>query len=141
MNIIMKLLFIQLSAGAMIMLFYSAFRESAIEKIVNKGMDLGYSMDSKNRDDLFWFSDRLDKWSIGTVYSSGLPVLIGLFLLVYVALTILIVFTFRDLMVVVITSYLLYHVLIRAAKQNAQPLSFIMGILGLAGTIMGLFVY
>lgn len=141
MNIVMKLLYILLSTGAMIMLFYSVFRESAIDNIVNKGMDLGYSIDSKNRDDLFWFSDRLDKWGIGTIYSSGLPVLIGLFLLAYVALTILIVFSFRDFMVVIITSYILYHVLIRGAKQNAQPLSFILGILGLAGTIMGLFVY
>ena len=92
MNIVMKLLFILLSTGAMIMLFYSVL-ESAIDNIVNKGMDLGYSIDSKNGDDLFWFSDRLDKWGIGTIYSSGLPVLIGLFLLAYVALTILIVFS------------------------------------------------
>ena len=141
MNILLKILFIQTSLGAMIMLFYAAFREAAIEKIVNRGMDKGYSMTSENREELYWFSDRIGKWGIGTIYSSGSPVIIGLIILGYVIITVLVAFSFRELLEIVIFSYIFYHIFIRMAKQNAQAFSFLAGIIGVAGTVMALLAF
>lgn len=137
MNIVLKILFIFLSAGAMIMLFYAVYREAAINKIVKRGMDMGYEMGSGTR----WFGDRIGKWKIGTIFSSGSPIIIGLVLLGYVLISVLVLFSFKELIEIVIFAYVLYHILIRSAKQNAQALSFFLALSGLAGTIMGLFVY
>lgn len=123
------------------MLFYAAFREAAIDKIVNRGMDKGYDMFSENREESYWFSDRIGKWSIGTIYSSGLPVIIGLIILGYVIITVLVAFSFRELLEIVIVSYIFYHIFIRMAKQNAQVFSFIAGIGGVAGTVMALLAF
>jgi uncharacterized protein YacL len=141
MNILLKILFIQTSLGAMIMLFYAAFREAAIDKIVKRGMDMGYSMTSENREEANWFSDRIRKWSIGTIYSSGSPVIIGLIILGYVITTVLVAFSFRELVEIVIFSFVLFHIFIRMAKQNAQAFSFLAGIIGVAGTVMALLAF
>lgn len=122
------------------MLFYAAFREAAIERIVKKGVDMGYSMESENRDELYWFSDRIRKWSIGTIYSSGLPVLVGMLLLIYVVIVFLVSFTVVEMIQTLLIAYIGYQLLIRYAKKNVQMLSFILTFIGLVGTIIGLFL-
>ena len=75
------------------------------------------------------------------IFTSGSPVIIGLIILGYVIITVLVAFSFRELVEIVIFSFVLFHIFIRMAKQNAQAFSFLAGIIGVAGTIMALLAF